>query len=59
MSTQQFFDQLLIFVNLHQHTRNQFILSVHFSDTVNFRVQRPDWLNRYFNHAQLKKFSNF
>ena len=31
------FDQLLIFVNLYQHTKNQFIPSIHSSDTVNFK----------------------
>ena len=29
MSSQKFFDQLLIFVNLYQHAKNQFIPSVH------------------------------
>ena len=32
------FDNLLIFVNLYQHAKNQFIPSVHSSDTVNFKV---------------------
>ena len=39
----KFFDQLLNFVNLYQHAKNQFISSVHSSDTVNFRVPWPDW----------------
>ena len=30
------FDQLLTFLNLYQHAKNQFTLSVHSSDTVNF-----------------------
>ena len=40
---QKIFDQLLIFVNLYQHAKNQFIPSVHSSDTVNFKVPSHDW----------------
>ena len=34
---------LLAFLNLHQHTKNQFIPSTHSWDTVNFRVQWSGW----------------
>ena len=37
------FYQLLIFVIMYQHAKNQFIPSFHSSDTVNFRVPPPDW----------------
>ena len=37
------FDWLLIFVNLYQNAKNQFITSVHSSDTVSFRVPSHDW----------------
>ena len=43
MPTQQIFDQLLTVINLHQHAKNQFILLVHSSDRVNFRVPSHDW----------------
>ena len=43
MATQNIFDQLFIFVNLHQHVENQLILSVHSSDKVNFKVPSQDW----------------
>ena len=43
MPTQKNFDQLLIFVNLYQHAKNQFIPSLHSSDTVNFKVHSHDW----------------
>ena len=33
----------LIFVNLYQHVKNQFPVSVHSSDTVNLRVPGQDW----------------
>ena len=41
------FDLLLIFVNLCQHAKNQFIPSVHPSDTVGFRVLSRDWPHPY------------
>ena len=64
--TQKIYDQhylwsvklLLTIVNLYQHENNQFILSVHSSNTVNFRVPSPDWpqsvlitlTSKIFNH---------
>ena len=41
MPTQNIFDQILIFVITYQHAKNQFIPSVHSSDTVSFRVPSP------------------
>ena len=38
MPTQTIFDQLLIFVILLQYAKNQFIRSIHSSDTVSFKV---------------------
>ena len=43
MPTPKNFDQLLIFVNLYQHAKNQFIPSLHSSDTINFKVHSHDW----------------
>ena len=42
MPTQKIFDQLLIFMNLYQHAKNQFIPFAHSSDTVNFKVPLHD-----------------
>ena len=36
-------NQLLVFLNLYQHVKNQFVPSVHFRDILNFRVAWPDW----------------
>ena len=41
--TQKSFKLLLVFLNLHQHAKNQFIPSTHSWDTVNFRVLWPGW----------------
>ena len=39
----QKFCQLLIFVNLYEHSKNKFISSAHSSDTVNLSILSPDW----------------
>ena len=50
------FDQLLIFVNLYQHAKNQFIPSVHSSDTVNFKVPSHDWPHPFLTMPTPKTF---
>ena len=35
--------QLLAFLNLHQHAKNNFIPSIHSWDKANFKVHWPDW----------------
>ena len=54
---QKILDQLLISVIMYQHAKNQFILSVHSSETVNLGVLSPDWphiltifTSKIFNH---------
>ena len=56
MPTQKFFDQLLIFLNLYQHAKNQFIPSVHSSDTVNFKVPSHDWPHPFLTMPTPKTF---
>ena len=41
--TQKSLDQILAFLNLYEHVKNQFIPSVNSSDTVNFTVPWPNW----------------
>ena len=36
-------EQIFSFPDLYQHAENQFILSVNFWDTVNFKVLSPQW----------------
>ena len=52
------FDQLLIFVNLYQHAKNQFISSVHSSDTVNFKVPLHDWPHPFLTIPTPKTFKS-
>ena len=54
MPTPKNFDQLLIFVNLYQHAKNQFISSIHPSNTVKFRALPHDWPHPFFIKPVLK-----
>ena len=57
------FDQLLIFVIMCQHKKNQFIPSVHSSDAANFRVHQPDWPHpicvKMYQHAKNQFYQFF
>ena len=55
--THKSLNQLLAFLNLCQHEKNLFILPVHFSDTVNFRVQTPDWPHPFLTMPYQKIFN--
>ena len=43
MLTPKLYNHLLIWVNLCQHAKNQFIPSIDSWDTINFRIHRPGW----------------
>ena len=57
MFPQKIFDQLLIFVNLYQHAKNQFIPSVYPSDRVSFSVLWPDWPHPFLIMSTPKIFN--
>ena len=57
MPTPKKFNQLLIFMNLYQHAKNQFIPSVHSSDTVSFKVPSYDWPHAFLTMPSPKTFS--
>ena len=50
-------DLLLTFVNLYQHAKNQFIPSVHSSDTVTFKVPSHNWLHPFLTKPTPKTFT--
>ena len=50
------FDQLLIFVNLYQRAKNQFIRYGHSSDTVNFNAPSHDWSHPFLTMLTSKIF---
>ena len=53
------FDWLLIFVNLYQIAKNQFIISVNSSDTVSFRVPSHDWPHSSLTMQPIELSINF
>ena len=57
MATQKIFDQLLVFVNLYQHAKNQFIPSIleshHQIDTPVFDHAQPKDFRSIFNFCEL------
>ena len=50
--TPKFFDQLLLYVNLYQHLKNQAILLM-----VDWKTQQSDWLRTFWPISQEQKFS--
>ena len=55
--TQKSMNQLLAFLNFHNHAKNQFIPSIHSSNTVNFRVLPPDWPHQFLTTPISKIFN--
>ena len=51
------FNHLLICMNLYQHAKNQLIPKVHSWDTINFRVQRPNWPHLFLTMPNQKIFN--
>ena len=54
MPTQKSLNQHLAFLNLYQHAKNQFILSVNFQDVVSFRDPWSDWPSPFLTIATQK-----
>ena len=52
----EIFKHFLICMNLYQNTKNQLIPSLHSSDIVNFRVQRPNWPHSFLTIPKQKNF---
>ena len=50
------FDQLLIYVNLHQEAKNQAISFICFGDMVDLKILQFDWLRTFWPISQEQKF---
>ena len=57
--TEKSLNQLLIFLNLYQHAKNQFLPSVHSSDIVSFRVPSTNWPFLFLTILNPKIFNHF
>ena len=56
MPIQKIFDQLLIFVNLYQHAKNEAISTICFGEKVYFKVLQSDWLRASWFLSQEQDF---
>ena len=52
------FDRLLIFAITYQHAKNQFIASVHSSDTISFRDPSSDWPHQFLTTLTPQSFNH-
>ena len=57
MHNPQFFDQLLIYVNLYQHVKNQAISLICSGDKVDKKILQSDWLRAFWPISQEQTFS--
>ena len=57
MHTQKIFGQLLVYVNLYQHAKNQAISLICSGDMVDLKVLQSDWLRKFWPTSQKQKFS--
>ena len=58
MPIQKLFDQLLIYVNLYQHAKNQAILFIFSGDMIDCKILQSDWLKTFLPISQEQKFSH-
>ena len=57
MPIQKIFDQLLSYVNLYQHAKNQAISLICSRDMVNENILQSDWLRKFCPISQELEFS--
>ena len=57
MPIQKFSDQLLIYVNLYQHAKNQAISLIYSRDVVDLKILQFDWLKTFWHISQESEFS--
>ena len=52
MPNQKTFSQLLIFVNLYQHAKNEAVSSICPWETVDLKILQSDWLKEFWAISQ-------
>ena len=57
MPVQNFFDQLLIFANLHQHAKNESFSLICSGEIVDLKILESDWLRASWSISQEQDFS--
>ena len=57
MPHQKLFNQLLIFVNLYQHTENQAVSLIHSEEILDLKILQSEWLAAFWPIVQEQNFS--
>ena len=57
MPKQKNFNQLLIFVNLYQHAKNEAVSSICFGEIVDLKILQSDWLREFWPISQEQDLS--
>ena len=52
MPNQTIFDQILIFVNLYQHVKNEAVSSISSGEKVDLKILQSDWLRAFWPISQ-------
>ena len=56
MANQTIFDQLLIFVNLYQHAKNEAVSSIGSGQIIDLKILQSDWLRAFWPIPQEQDF---
>ena len=59
MPCQKIFNQLLIFVTLYQHAKNEAVSSICSAEIVDLKVLRSDWLRIFWPLSRNKIFPKY
>ena len=57
MPNQKVFNQLLIFVNLYQHAKNQAVSSIRSGEMVDLKILQSEWLRAFWPISQERDLS--
>ena len=59
LPNQKLFNQLLIFVNLYHHAKNDAASSIFSGEMVDLKILELDWLRPFWHLSQLQDFSKY
>ena len=57
MPQQKLFNQLLIFVDLYQHAKNEAVSSIFSGDMLDLKILQAEWLKEFWAISQEQYFS--
>ena len=57
MPNQKKFNQLLIFVNLYQHAKNEAVASIYSRELIDLKILQSHWLTAFWPISEEQDFS--